>query len=106
MSEFYDIDKSDFTIRRVTKIQRIEHISGPEIVILKRLLNIIMFNVEKDAENYNELWFKNMFISYKLIDKLRYVPVSEPKSLKENTDIRPYISTGSQYIKPTMDIET
>jgi hypothetical protein len=104
------ISKSDFIIRSFTNIQSIEHILGIEKKTIKNLLNIIMFNVNKDSENYNELIFKNMYISYQPVHNADYVSIPDGVShasphptIINKSEV---ISLETKHIKPTMDIET
>jgi hypothetical protein len=99
----YVISKSDFIIRSFSKIQSIEHILGLERKTIKNLLNVIMYKVDHDSDNYNELSFKNMFISYQPIDNADYVPIPESPTIIGHSEV---ISLEAKHIKPTMDIET
>jgi hypothetical protein len=110
----YETDSSDFIIRSFSKIQKIEHILDMDGIanrnIIKNLLNVIMFNVYHNSDNYNELSFKNMYISYQPIDNSDYVSIPDgvshattPPTIINNSEV---ISLEAKHIKPTMDIET
>ena len=107
--EGHDLDRSDFIIRSFSKIQRIEHILDigglVDINTIKNLLNVIMFNVDHDSDNYNELAFKNMFISYKFIDNSGIITIPET-AVPQHRNKSEIISLEAKHIKSTMDLET
>jgi hypothetical protein len=108
--------RNDYITKSFSNIQRLEHDPNLQEEKIKKLLSVIMWNVNNKSDNYDDLFIHNFFIMYKLIDPI-YSPegvvINNPTPIKSKnpltrSDINKLelIDLEAKGIKPTMDIET
>jgi DNA polymerase type B, organellar and viral len=108
--------RDNYITRSFSRVQRLEHNPDLQKEKIKKLLSVIMFHVNNNSENYDDLFIHNFFIMYKLIDPI-YSPdgliINKPTPIKsENPLTRSDINKlelldfESKGILPTMDIES
>ena len=105
-----------YITRSFSRLQKLEYIPELQEDKIKKLLSVIMFHVNNNSENYNELLIHNFFVMYKLVNPI-YSPeglvINNPTPIKSSSPLNrsdinklEILDLESKGIKPTMDIET